>query len=269
SKSTLADAITRFGASRILSPMAITEEVLRHQAQGDLNNHISSAQTTFALILLAIRQTMAGNQYISALGTNFYLRYPPSTFGNWDHPKMLPVVFENCSCLSISGCPRPALIKDSRDQLVVVPGMIVDCYVVDSTLGSTLECYYDLTCFRLLHKQSIETVSLLSDYSNNHFLVNSTVQTLLDDLMIDKLNSEIMFDSFYSQCKPDYCAFSYTHRFSRLFIITTILGTFGALSSILRLMTPFIVKIIFRWKTKIASNDTIPQNDTVILRKRK
>ncbi|CAF3668416.1 unnamed protein product [Rotaria sp. Silwood1] len=170
SKSTWTDAATSFGASRILSPMAVTEEVLHRQAQGDLNNHISSAQATFAQILLVIRRIMSGNQFVSALGTNFYLHYPPSNFGDWYHPKMLPVVSENCSCLSITGCPRPAVIRDSQDQLIVVPGMIIDCYIVDSTLGSTLECYYDLACFRFLHNSSIETGSLLSNDFNNHFL---------------------------------------------------------------------------------------------------
>ncbi|CAF3622526.1 unnamed protein product [Rotaria sp. Silwood1] len=150
--------------------MAVTEEVLHRQAQGDLNNHIYSAQATFAQILLVIRRIMSGNQFVSALGTNFYLHYPPSNFGDWYRPKMLPVVSENCSCLSITGCPRPAVIRDSQDQLIVVPGMIIDCYIVDSTLGSTLECYYDLACFRFLHNSSIETGSLLSNDFNNHFL---------------------------------------------------------------------------------------------------
>ncbi|CAF4889388.1 unnamed protein product, partial [Rotaria sp. Silwood1] len=71
--------------------MAVTEEVLHRQAQGDLNNHISSAQATFAQILLVIRRIMSGNQFVSALGTNFYLHYPPSNFGDWYRPKMLPV----------------------------------------------------------------------------------------------------------------------------------------------------------------------------------
>ncbi|CAF4843633.1 unnamed protein product [Rotaria sp. Silwood1] len=262
SKSTWIDAIANFNASRVLTPMAVAEEVLRSQAQEDLRNHIYSAQTNMAQSLLALRRTTAGNQFVSALGTNFYLCYWPSILGNWNNPKMLPVVFNNCSCLNINGCPRPILISTSEYQSVAVPGMIIDCLIVDATLASTLECYYDPTCFRLLHNESTATVNLLLNDSNKYFKVNSTVQNLLDYLMIDELNTEIMFDSFYEQCNPAYCTYSYTHRFSTLFIITTIIGSFGALSFVLRLLAPFLAQVILRWKTRGVSNERIAENVT-------
>ncbi|CAF3870517.1 unnamed protein product, partial [Rotaria sp. Silwood1] len=170
SKSTWTNAVTSFGASRILSPMAVTEEILYIQAQENLSNYISLAQTTLAQILLVIRRTMSGSQFVSALETNFYVGYPPLNVGDWSQPKMFPVVSGNCSCFSISGCQRSAHIRDSQDQLIVVPEMIIDCYIVDSTLASTLECYYDLACFQFLHNSSTEMESLLSTYVNNHFL---------------------------------------------------------------------------------------------------
>ena len=71
---------------------------------------------------------------------------------------------------------------------------------------------------------------------------------LLNELMIDHMTSEIRFDVFYSQCNPVYCSYSYAHRFDVLFVITTIIGIFGTLSMVLRLITPFLAEGILRWK---------------------
>ncbi len=62
---------------------------------------------------------------------------------------------------------------------------------------------------------------------------NSTVEMILNQIMIDEITSDIQFDLFYSQCNPAYCSYSYTHRFDALFIITTIIGIFGGLSFVL------------------------------------
>ncbi|CAF4581372.1 unnamed protein product [Rotaria sp. Silwood2] len=260
-KNTWMNAIARFEKSYILSPIAVREETLRSNALKDLENSISSARVALSRSLLTIRRTMTTNQFVSALETNFYLDYPPSDFYTWDHPRFFPVVFDNCSCLILTGCPHPALVNNSRGELVAVPGIIVDCYIVDSVLASTLECYYDLECFHLLHNQSIATANLLSHYSHNNSQVNSTVQALLDNFMIDRLNTETMFNSFYAQCDPAYCAYSYTHRFSYLFIVSTIIGAFGALNLILRLIAPYIAKGFFSWKNRAVSSVRSVQNE--------
>ncbi|CAF1003549.1 unnamed protein product [Rotaria sp. Silwood1] len=260
SKNTWTDAISSFGLSHFLSPIAIPDEVVRNQVQEALNNQLSLAQASLVRTLHAIQRITSENQFVSGLSTNFYLRYPPLNYGNWTYPKMFPVVFDDCSCLNMTGCPRPAFIKISQNRSVSIPGMIIDCYIVDSTLASTLECYYNSTCFKLLHQQLTTTVNLLSNSSNRHFLFNSTVQTLLDNSMIDQWYTEIKFNLFYSECDPTYCTYSYMHRFSILFIITTTVGAFGTLSLILRLIAPFIAQAFIRWTTRISEKDNILEN---------
>ncbi|CAF1463847.1 unnamed protein product [Rotaria sordida] len=257
SNRTWIDTVTSFDASRILSPRAIAEEVVRNQVQADLNNYIILAQATFARSLLAIRRTTSANQIISALATNFYLHYLPTDLDSSESPKMSPRIFNNCSCLNIAGCPHPATFNDNYNHIVTIPGLIDDCLIIDGTLSSTLECYYNQTCLSLLHPSLTIDVEPLINTRNKYFMVNSTVQMLLDKIMIDEMISDIRFDLYYSQCNPAYCSYSYTRRLDVLFIITTIIGIFGGLSFALRFISPFIAAIVLRWKNRRVFEDNV------------
>lgn len=122
--------------------------MIRAQVQETLRNTIYSTRTTLIRNLLAIRRIMSGNQIVSALTTNYYLRYPPN---NFTPPKMSPRIYENCSCLHSQGCSHPATVNDTYDNSIIIPGMIADCLIIDGTLASTLECYYNQSCFSFLH----------------------------------------------------------------------------------------------------------------------
>ena len=227
-------AMSDFGASYILSPKALTEEQIRSQADSDLRNHIASTEAKLSSTFGALQRSIAGNQFVSALATNFYLNRPTTPFEVWSSPGMSPRIFDDCSCIRMAGCPRPATVNDTRGEMVRVPGMIADCLVVDATLRSTLECYYDRACVSLLHGSDSASVKLLSSNANKYFSRNSTVQALLDKIFIDDLNIEIRFDPFYTQCQPAYCSYSYSHRFDKIFVVTTLIGVFGGLSLLLR-----------------------------------
>jgi hypothetical protein len=259
SNRTWVDTVTSFNASHIFSPVAIAEDVVRTQVKTTLNNQINSAQRIFAHNLLSIRRQISGNQIASALTTNFYLRYPPEKIDRrgFPGPKMSPRTFNNCSCLNIEGCPHPATFNDNLNYLITIPGMTADCLIIDGTLVSTFECYYDRACLSILHQSFPIVIEPLSNTSNKHFMVNSTVEMILNELMIDEMTNEIRFDLFYSQCNPTYCSYSYTHRFDILFIVTTIMGIFGGVSFVLKLIAPFIVTMILRWKHR-----NVPNNNT-------
>ncbi|UJR06767.1 hypothetical protein I4U23_011054 [Adineta vaga] len=251
SKRSWDDAVASFGVSSILTPTAIVEDIVRTQVQTTLNEQIVLSQAAVARDLLAIRRMTSGNQIVSGLQTNFYLRYPPEGFGSTYATKMTTRVFNDCSCLRIEGCPHPATFKDSHGHLVTVQGMIMDCLMVDAALASTLECYYNQTCLSLLHQPLPLDIKPLSNSSLIHFSTQSTVQMLLDELMIDQTISNIRFDLYYTQCNPAYCSYSYTHRFDILFMFTTIIGIFGGLSLVIKLLAPLIATVILRRKNPV------------------
>jgi hypothetical protein len=67
------------------------------------DDHINSARATLNRNLLAIRRSTSANQMVSALTTNFYLRYPPIDSNSTKSLKMSPRVFNGCSCLNVEG----------------------------------------------------------------------------------------------------------------------------------------------------------------------
>jgi hypothetical protein len=257
SNKTWVDILVNFKASYTFRPVAIAEEVVRSQVQATLNSRIDAAQVALLRDLRFFERIVSGNEMVSALATNFYLRYSPPKTAAQNSPRMSPRIFDNCSCLNVEGCPHPATFNDSYGHSISMPGIIADCLIVDGALASTLECYYSQTCLSLLHPLLPLDIKPLSNDLNKHFTVNTTIQKLLNELMIDEMTSEIRFDLLYSQCNPTYCAYSYTHRFDILFVITTIIGIIGALSFVLKLIAPYIATIILRWRSRGALNNNM------------
>ena len=254
SNTTWYDVVASFNATLTFNPVAISEQTIQATAKTTLNNAIYLARTRLNRNLLAIRRILSGNQIVSALGSNFYLRYP----SDGSIPRMSARMYGNCSCRNSQGCPHPASVIDTHGYLLPIPGIVADCFVTDGTLASTLECYYNQSCLSLLHPTFTWPIEPLSNSSNKHFMINSTVEMLLNELMIDEIISNVRFDLFYAQCNPAYCSYSYTHRFDALFIVTTVIGIFGGISLALQLMAPFIAAMILRWKNKNTRNNGLP-----------
>lgn len=82
-------------------------------------------------------------------------------------------------------------------------------------------------------------------------------------MMIEEIINGIHFDLFYSQCHPAYCTYSYTHRFDVLFVITTVIGIFGAVSFLLRFIAPYVAKMIFKKKNRVQINETTARFEPV------
>ncbi|UJR18325.1 hypothetical protein I4U23_005227 [Adineta vaga] len=253
------EIVISFNATQTLSQVAISEDLLRIRVDEDLNKQVSLFQMALANNLRSMRETIRGNQMVSGLATNFYLRY--SIFKeiyHWLAPQMSPQKYNNCTCLNIAGCSHSATFNDSHNHSITIPGMISDCLILDGTLASTFECYYNQTCLSILHESLSIILQPLSNDSNKHFLLNTTIEMLLNKIMIDEMTSTIRFDSYYFQCHPSYCAYSYVHRLDVLFIITTLFGILGGLSFILKFISPFIVTIILQsWLDYVTSLDPI------------
>jgi hypothetical protein len=87
----LTELVTSFGATYLLSPVAISEELIRIQVQETLYKQTALSQSALLHDLRFIQQTIRSNEYASSLATNFYLRYPlRAVFYSWMRPKMTP-----------------------------------------------------------------------------------------------------------------------------------------------------------------------------------
>ncbi|CAF0788849.1 unnamed protein product [Adineta steineri] len=251
------DVIANFEATSFITPTAVAEQVIRVQAENTLQNQIDLSKTIITRNLLALQRITRGDQIVSALQTNFYLRYPPAHLGPQNSLKMTARTFGNCTCSNIEGCPRSATFNDSYGHLVNVPGMIVDCLVVDGTLASTLECYYNQSCISILHGQLSMNIKPLSNTSNKKFSMYSTVKSMFNELMIDETITEIRFDKYFSECNCPFCSYSYRRRFDIFLVFTAVTGSIGMLPFIVRYIASFVATKILRRKNRILPMENV------------
>ncbi|CAF1492193.1 unnamed protein product [Adineta steineri] len=251
------DVLANFEGTSLITPTAVAEQVIRVQAENALQNQIDLSNATSTRNLLTFQRMARRNQVVSALQTNFYLRYPPAHLNSSGSAKMTAQKFGNCTCLNIEGCPRSATFIDNYDHLVNIPGMIVDCLIVDGTLASTLECYYNQSCISILHGQLSMNIEPLSNNSNKNFSMYSTLQSIFNKLMIDKTTTEIRFDKYFSECNCPFCSYSYRRRFDIFFIFTAVTGSIGILSFIVRHLASFVATKILRRKNRILPMENV------------
>ncbi|CAF3657481.1 unnamed protein product [Adineta steineri] len=74
--------------------------------------------------------------------------------------------------------------------------------------------------------------------------MNSTIEELVDELMVEEWNSSTIYDGYYNECQPSKCSYSYQTRNDLIYIITTVIGLVGGLITVLKLIVPRVVQLI-------------------------
>ena len=138
--------------------------------------------------------------------------------------------------------------------------------MIEALLQSTLQCFYRQKCIDQLQVYLLAPVpmyvkalnaSLPSQYSKT-----STIEDLLNNLMIEKWNSTPLYDQYYNECQPTECTYTITTRNNVIYIITTLIGIIGGLTKFSKLLVPALVEIIVycfrKWRNRV-----VPQISTV------
>jgi hypothetical protein len=195
-----------------------------------------------------IRKITKSNSLVSGLLTNYQMNAVKDY-----QVDMSAKRYNSCSCASSFPCVYPSsiYIKNTTKTLFTVPGWYTGCYVIESLLQSTLQCFYNQSCIYELQTHfpspSLNVTALDSSLQSKYF-ENSTIQELLDQLMIEEWNPLPMYDSFYNECQPKQCTYTVETRNDLIYIVTTFLGIVGGLVTVLKLVIPRLVKLIRKKK---------------------
>ena len=114
----------------------------------------------------------------------------------------------------------------------------------NALLNSTLEVFYNQTFVNILTNSSNYYPKL------NGSISNSTIETLLSRMFVTHWSNETSFERYFNHCAPNLCQYTVTKQHGFLPIIIILIGFFGGLSSILRIITPFIITTLWPiiWK---------------------
>jgi len=79
---------------------------------------------------------------------------------------------------------------------------------------------------------------------SSRFLPNSTLESVVDELMVEEWTRSIMYDRYYNECQPTECTYTHETKNSIIYIVTTIFGLTGGLTAALKLLVPRLVNFI-------------------------
>lgn len=131
-----------------------------------------------------------------------------------------------------------------------IPGWMISCFEMSSLLHSTLQCLYDESdCLRVvflnIKRHALDSPGsievnfrlrpLIYNSESSRFSINTSVETLLQHLMVDKWNSQGSYRNYYDTCSPIYCTYSYiTKNKSITQLLVACISMIGGLTAFVR-----------------------------------
>ncbi len=247
---TISDRLIQFYSNQYVSASVVPQKLFEPETKSLIDQFRSSLTTNFLLSLSMIRDTTQANALFSALQNNYLLHLGGFNFQASTSPKN----YDNCSCVSSFACISQSSIYDfARDiSLFDIPNFYKGCYVIESLLQSTLECFYNQQCIDDLQGQisssSPVSVTVLDESLPSVYFMNSTIKELLDSLMIEQWNVSPIFENYYNECQPIKCTYILDTNNDMIYIFTTLFGIAGGLTTVLRLILPRLIKLIRKKK---------------------
>ena len=248
---TISVNLNRFYSGEYVSAFVTPSEQFRSLVEASIDRFRITTIDSFSLALFLIRYTTQSNAILSAIQTHHYLYVPYANKSIVSSPH----IYGNCSCASTAVCSRPSAIKDYPDSRVkfTVPGFYVGCYVIESLLQSTFECFYNQSCIDRIKSfcgpPDIKSTALNSSLPSRYFM-NSTIHDLVNNLMIEGWYFSENYRHHYAECQPTECSYTYTAKNDVLYIVTALIGLLGGLMKILNIFVPRFVAFFIRYILK-------------------
>ncbi len=243
----ISDQLIQFYSNQYVTASVVPQRLFESETETLTNQFRSSLTNNFLLSFSMIRDTIQSNAFFSALQSN-YLLY----VGNIGRKAATrPESYNDCSCSFSFECISQSSIihYESKTSLFDVPGFYTGCFVVDSLLQSTLECFYHQRCIDELKSNlsSLSSINLAAlDASLSNYSENSTIKKLVDNLMIEQWSVSHIFKNYYNECQPIQCTYTLETNNDVIYIFTTLFGIAGGLTTVLRLILPRLIGLIRR-----------------------
>ncbi|CAF1330875.1 unnamed protein product [Adineta steineri] len=284
--STLLEILDEFANTPLISSKLIPEELLRTQTLTALNNvHQTALDSVNRSITSADRITQA-NGLMTGLSTNAIAQLPANGWQSFEYVFPSPTEYKRqesttfCLCIFGGSCSMPGGLyfyeawetNEYYDLNVLVanvtiPGLVVDCLPIQTMFASTLECFYNQSCLNILLSayQVNINISILNTSLSSRFTPTTTLNYLVNELFIEEIFNETIYGSYYQQCAPVYCSYTYSQRFDLIYVITTLIALFGGLNVTLLLIAPYLIDCLLFLKQKLFLQNEFQQNESKIV----
>ncbi|CAF0764694.1 unnamed protein product [Adineta steineri] len=243
------DAEQQYLVSSIISTLMIDFDLFEKETNASFIEFQSTLPNSFINSLQIIRGLTQGNGFVSAYSTNWYYVTKNINEGAMLYLKPQYYGGDMCNCATSPTC--------TQSSTPYIKGYLVGCTPLESLLQSTLECLYEQSCIDLLTtylNMSLSNHLVPLNKSETRFSSNGTVNSIVQEMFVEMCSSNVSYNQFFEECKPDYCSVTILEPGSFIIVITTILGLYGGLTTFLKLVVPFLVfstyKLIRKYKQR-------------------
>ena len=238
-------SLDRFYTSHYLTLELQPVAIFQAQLKSLIDEFARSMIDEFLLSLRIVQNTTQANALITSLLLSADLQILQNevfVFTSWRS-------YGDCSCAESSWCVTPSWIYHPYPNpygVLRVRGMYTGCYILESLLQSTLECFYDHDCFHNLTSTMSNTVqpnvTLLDSLVRSNFSTTSTVGEMLEKLMVEEWQWTMLYDDYFEACRPSECRDIVKTRNNAIYIITTVIGLIGGLVTALKWISAHLVQ---------------------------
>ncbi|CAF1007772.1 unnamed protein product [Adineta steineri] len=248
-KDFITDAQQQYLASSVVSTYISDSDLFETETNASLVNFRTTLPNSFVNSLQLIRGLIQGNGLVSAYSTNWYaftyriidqgtVFFKPQYYGS-----------DGCSCATSATCTQPST--------PFIDGYLVGCTPLESLLQSTIECLYEQSCVNLLSiylNMSLPNPPISLNKNKTRFSPTDTIDSIVQQMFVETCSSNVSYNQYFEQCKPDSCSVTLLESGSFSIVITTILGLYGGLTTFLKLVVPFLVfstyKLVRKYKQR-------------------
>ncbi len=247
---TISDSLTQFYSQPYVSASVMPEYLFKLETKALVDRFRSSMTNNFLLSLSMIRDTTQANALLSAKITNYLLLFPLER----DIIQIITRYYGACFCYSSSQCSFSSVFLKPSMPVVqfYIPGFYSGCYVMEALLQSNLECFYRQQCIKTLQSYMLSPLpknfTELDSSLSSEYLQSSTISELLNQLMIEKWNVSATYERYFNACQPAQCTYTFEMRIDIIYIVTTLFGIAGGLTTVLKFILPRVIKFIRKKK---------------------
>ncbi|CAF0846332.1 unnamed protein product [Adineta steineri] len=235
SKETVSESIFQLGTTDYINNQLLSLNILNNTIEKFINEFQQTISQSFVNSISLVRGTTSSNMLMTKYLSNLeFDRLAPSSGERLMY--MFPLNYTGCSCSVSSKCVSSSF------------GMLIGCYPLESIFQTTLHCFYNQTCidstnnFKSINDSSLET---------SRFSVNQTIESVVDELMIEELKFQINYSNYFNACSPLICIYSYVDKRNAIEGILTLIGLYGGLVIICRLIAIIVVKTMCRVNSRV------------------
>ncbi|CAF1189593.1 unnamed protein product [Adineta steineri] len=246
-----------FYNSRYISTFIISERLFRLEINATIDQFIQDTLNSFVNTLKLIEISSRANALQTVERTDSYVMFMANhlegtsvyqTYGN-----------KNCSCeYPTSDCYQEAQFfryhtrNYSTTYQFSSTGFYTGCYIMESLRHSTLEFFYNQTNVDKLpdaitvagfplYPDEVKHLAILNVSLNNP---KEIVGQILDRMLVERWNRSVSYQSYFEECNSTECRYTTNKRNAHIYVVTTIFGLSGGILTILRMIIPFLVRLI-------------------------